>query len=90
MTDDLKPRSHIGAVIGTAIAVGSAVWGATSWLNSRADKPAVEKIANDSFQNRLDMEVVKGEIKAINIRIEEGFKAVGARLDSQNEPRKKR
>ncbi len=89
MTDDLKPRSHIGAVIGTAIAVGSAVWGATSWLNSRADKPAVEKIANDSFQNRLDMEVFKGELKAINIRLERIEKATDAQK-SDNDNRRRR
>lgn len=70
MTYDLKPRSHVGPVIATAIAALSAAWGASSWLNNRADKPAVEKLANESFQHRLDLETIKGDMKAFNIRLE--------------------
>lgn len=90
MTDDLRPKSHLLAIIGTAVAVGSAVWGSTTWLNGRADKPAVEKLANESFQQRLDAEVFKGELKAMNIRlerIEKGFDSLNEKLD---EPRRRR
>lgn len=89
MTDDLRPKSHLGTVLGTAVAVASAVWGATTWLNSRADKPAVEKIANDSFQNRLDMEVFKGELKAINIRLERIEKATDTPKSDNDHPRRR-
>ena len=87
MSDDLKPRSHVFSLIGTAIAVGTTVWGASAWLNNRADKAAVEKIVNDSFMQRLDMETMKGEMKSIHIQldlkgqIEKGFDSVNARLD---------
>lgn len=70
MTDDLKPHSRIPALLGTAITVAAAVWGATTWLQGRADKSSVEKLANDSFQQRLDAEIYKGEMKAFNIRLE--------------------
>jgi hypothetical protein len=88
MTDDeisrlLKPRTHWGAIIGTAIAVGGAVWGGSAWLHSRAGTDDVKALTNNSFQQRLDMEVFKGELKAINIRLERIEKATDAQQRSE-------
>lgn len=87
MTDDLRPKSHLGTIVTTAIAVGSAVWAGTTWLQGRADKPAVEQLANGLFQQRLDAEVFKGELKTINIRLERIEKATDARQEERKERR---
>lgn len=90
MSDDLKPHSRIPALLGTAITVATAVWGASAWLNGRADKPAVEKLANESFQQRLDAEVMKGEMKAFNIRLERIEKGMETLIQQSNENRRRR
>lgn len=82
--EDLKPRSHLLSIIGTAIAVGTTVWGASAWLNNRAEKSSVEKVVNDSFSLRLDVETIKGDIKASNIRserMEKGIDELNKKMD---------
>ena len=86
MTDDelrnyLKPKHHWGTTITLAIGIGAAVWAVTSWLNSRADNTDVKALRNDTFQQRLDLETVKGDVKAINVRIDQGFKNTSDKLD---------
>lgn len=85
---DLRPRSHVGTLIATAIAVGSAVWGATQWLGTRAGADDVKKLTHDSFQHRLELETMKGEVKAINIRLDEGFRSLNAKLDRDERKRR--
>lgn len=91
MTDDLRPRSHLGPVITTAIAVAGAVWGATTWLNKRADVDDVKKLTNDSFLHRLELETMKGEMKALNIRaerVEKGIDALKEKLEVNDRRRR--
>lgn len=94
MTDDelrrfLKPKTHWGAVVGTAILVAGAVWGGTEYLHSRASSDDTKALQSDVFKVRLDQETVKGDIKAINVRLDEGFKSMGAKLDAQNDKRRR-
>jgi hypothetical protein len=70
LTDDLRPKSHLPAILTTAIAVGGAVWGGSAWLHSRAEKTDVTTLTNNTFLIRLEMEGMKGEQKASNIRLE--------------------
>jgi hypothetical protein len=93
MTDDeirhfLKPRTHWGAIIGTAIAVGGAAWGGSAWLHSRAGTDDVKVLTNNSFQQRLDMESLKGDLKAIYIRLERIERATDAQ--KPDEPKRRR
>lgn len=77
MSDDLKPKAApIMSIIATGIAVATAVWAGTTFLQTRADKGAVDKLAADSFLHRLELETVKGELKALNIRAERTEKGV--------------
>lgn len=94
MTDDelrqyLKPKTHWGALIGTGIAVAGAVWAGTEYLHSRASSDDTKTLQTDVFKVRLDQETIKGDVKAINIRVEEGFKQMNQKLDA-NEPRRRR
>lgn len=95
MTDDdlrnfLKPRTHWGAIIGTSIVVAGAIWGATEFLHSRASADDTKALQSDVFKVRLDQETVKGDVKAINVRLDEGFKSIGAKLDAQNDQKRRR
>lgn len=94
MTDDeikafLRPKSHLGAILGTALAVAGAVWGATTWLHSRASSEDTKALQKDVFNVRLDQETMKGDVRAINVRLDEGFKSLGAKLDA-NDPKRRR
>ncbi len=91
MTDDLRPKSHLGAIIITALTVGGSVWAASEWLHNRASSDDVRVITNNSFQQRLDLEVIKGEMKAFNIRLERIEKVTDATQDKPaNEPHRRR
>jgi hypothetical protein len=90
MTDDLRPKSHLIAVLTTAVTVGGGVWGGTQWLNNRASTDDVKALTNNSFQQRLDMEVFKGELRAINIRLERIEKATDTQKQDANENRRRR
>lgn len=85
MTDDLKPKAApVMSMIAAAIVVATAVWAGTTFLQTRADKGAVEKLAADSFLHRLELETMKGEMKTLNIRAErteKGIDAINAKLD---------
>lgn len=94
MTDDdikryLKPRTHWGAIVTTALAVAGAVWGATQYLGDIPKRPEFNETAKNVTQLRLDQETMKGDVKAINVRLDEGFKALGAKLDA-NDSRRRR
>jgi hypothetical protein len=69
--------------------VGGAVWGATTWLHNRAGVEDVKTITNNSFQQRLDLEVIKGEMKAFNIRLERIEKATDAQKSDNDTRRRK-
>lgn len=91
MTDDLRPRSHWQTLIATAITVGTSVWGGSQWLHNRASADDVKTLTNNSFQQRLDLEAVKGDVKAIYIQMSElrsEVKSVNKKLD--DEPRRRR
>jgi hypothetical protein len=95
VTDDelkrfLKPKTHWGAVVGTAIVVAGAVWSGTTWLHTRASADDTKALQSDVFKVRLDQETVKGDVKAINVRLDEGFRAVNQKLDAINEPKRRR
>lgn len=86
MTDEelrrfLKPRTHWGAIITTAIAVAGAVWGATQYLGDIPKRPEFQEVRKDVTSLRLDQETMKGDVKAINVRLEEGFKSINQKLD---------
>lgn len=94
MTEDelrtyLKPKSHWGAIVTTAIAVAGAVWGVTQYLGDIPKRPEFDEVRRDVTHLRLDSETTKGDIKAINVRLEEGFKAMGAKLDSNDQKRRR-
>ncbi len=89
MTDDelrayLKPRGHWKEAIALLIAVAGSVWAGTQWLHSRADEGEVREMRKDSFQTRLDMETMKGDMKAMNIRIDQGFNELHGQLNSMS------
>ena len=91
VSDDLRPKSHGHTVIMTAIAVAGAVWGATTWLGNRADKDDVKALSNNSFQQRLDMETVKGDVKALYIQVSEfrsEMKSISKKLDDDHARRR--
>jgi hypothetical protein len=95
VTDDelrhfLKPKTHWGAIITVAIAVGGTVWGITQYLGDIPKRPEFHEVSNDVTRLRLDQEVMKGDVKAINIRLEEGFKSMNQKLDSTNDPKRRR
>ena len=95
MTDDqiknlLKPKTHWGAVVTVAIAVAGAVWGGTEWLHSRASAEDTKTLQSDVFKVRLDQETAKGDIKAINVRLDEGFKTMNTKLDELSNQRRRR
>ena len=90
MTDDLRPKSHLGAIIITALTVGGSVWAASEWLHNRASSDDVKTITNNSFQQRLDLEVIKGEMKAFNIRLERIEKATDAAQEKPDDGHKRR
>lgn len=94
MTDDeiarlVRPKSHWGAVVTVAIAVAGAVWGGTEFLHSRASSDDTKNLQTDVFKVRLDQETMKGEMKAINVRLDEGFKSLGAKLDANDSKRRR-
>lgn len=94
MTDDeikrfLRPRTHWGAIVTTAIAVAGAVWGVTQYLGDIPKRPEFNETAKNVTQLRLDQETVKGDIKAINVRLDEGFKSLGAKLDANDSKRRR-
>jgi len=86
--DLIKPRTHWGAIIGTSIVVAGAIWGGTEFLHSRASSDDTKALQSDVFKVRLDQETVKGDVKAINIRLDEGFKSMNTKLDSLNGKRR--
>jgi len=90
MTDELRPKSHLGAIIITALTVGGSVWAASEWLHNRASSDDVKTITNNSFQQRLDLEVIKGEMKAFNIRLERIEKATDAAQDKPDDHKRRR
>src|SRR5678809_458622 len=86
MTDEevrtyLRPRSHWKEIIGTAIAVAGAVWGSTAWLHSRASSEDTKALQNGVFKLRLGGGTMEGGLKALNVRIDEGFRAMGSKID---------
>jgi hypothetical protein len=92
VTDDeirrmLKPKTHWGAIVTTAIAVAGAVWGVTQYLGDIPKRPEFQEVRTDVTRLRLDQETMKGDVKAINVRLEEGFKSMGQKLD---EPKRRR
>ncbi len=90
MNDELRPKSHLGSIIATAITVGTAVWGSSEWLHNRASTEDVKALTNNSFQQRLDAEVFKGELKAINIRLERIENATGSQRPEDRRERRGR
>lgn len=93
MTDDeirryLKPKHNWLGIIGGLAGVAGTTWGASAWLHSRASTEDVKTLTNNSFRQQLDMEVFKGEFKAMNIRLERIEKAVDAQK-SDNEKRRR-
>ena len=89
MTEDLRPKSHLVAVLTTAITVGGGVWGATTWLQSRAGTEDIKTLTNNSFQQRLDLEVIKGEMKAFNIRLERIEKVTDSQKQTDDNRRRR-
>lgn len=85
MNEDIKPKTvPIMSLIATGIAVATAVWAGTTFLQTRADKSQVEKIVNDSFSLRLDVETMKGDLKSLNIRaerMEKGVDSLNTKMD---------
>lgn len=86
MTDDelkayLKPRSHWGAIVTTAIAIGTTVWGITQYLGDIPKRPEFNEVRSDGTHMRLDMEVLKGDVKAVKVQLDEGFKNMNGKLD---------
>lgn len=77
----LKPRTHYGAMVTVALAVAGAVWGVTQYLGDIPKRPEFNETAKNVTQLRLDQETMKGDVKAINIRIDEGFKSMSGKLD---------
>ena len=95
MTDDdlkryLKPKTHWGAIVTTAIAVGTTIWGITQYLGDIPKRPEFNEVSTNVTRLRLDQETVKGDVKAINVRLEEGFKSLNQKFDSQNDPKRRR
>lgn len=93
MTDDeikkfLRPRFPWGA-IGGAIGAAAAVWAATEFLHSRASSDETKALQTDVFKVRLDQETIKGDVKAISIRVEEGFKQMNQKLDASDTKRRR-
>lgn len=89
MSDELRPKSNLVTILTTAVTVGAAVWGGSQWLHNRASTEDVKSLANNSFQQRLDTEVIKGELKAFNIRLERIEKATDAQQQERRERRGK-
>ena len=95
MTDEqirdlIKPRTHWGAILGTAIAVASAVWAATSWLQNRADKSAVDRVNDDLIRVRIELPTMNGKIERVEQsqnRMEKALERVEAKLET---PRRRR
>lgn len=85
-----KPKSHWGAVVTVAIAVAGAVWGGTEYLHSRASNEDTKALQTDVFKVRLDQETAKGDIKAINVRLDEGFKTMNTKLDELSNQKRRR
>lgn len=93
MTDEdlknyLKPRTHYGAIVTTALAVAGAVWGVTQYLGDIPKRPEFNETAKNVTQLRLDQETMKGDVRAINIRLDEGFKSINQKLDDSNKRRR--
>lgn len=91
MTDDevrryLKPKQHWGALIASVILVGGTVWGVTEYLHSRASNDDTKALQSDVFKVRLDQETLKGDVKAIGVRLE----SIDKKLDAANEPRRRK
>ena len=94
MTDEeirryLKPRHNWLGIVASLVGVAGGAWAASEWMHNRAGADDVKALTNNSFQQRLDMEVFKGEMKSINIRLERIEKAVDAQK-SDNENRRRR
>ncbi len=90
MTEDLRPKSHLGAILATAISVAGAAWGASSWLQGRADKPAVERVSDEQVRMRIDQTVMTGKIERVEQsqqRLEKAVERVELKLDP---PRRRR
>jgi hypothetical protein len=91
MTDEelkrfLKPKTHWGAVVTVAIAVAGAVWGGTEYLHSRASSDDTKALQSDVFKVRLDQETLKGDVKAIGVRLE----SIDKKLDVASDPKRRR
>jgi len=77
-------------LIATAIAAGSAVWGATTFLQSRADKGSVDKVSDEQVRIRIDQTVMSGKMERVEQsqeRLERAVEKIGSKLD---EPRRRR
>jgi len=87
---DLRTRHDWKAIIGTVAAAGAIAWAVVKWAATTPTRDEFEHVRNDVFNIRLDQETVKGEVKAINVRVEEGFRGVNTKLDSTIDSRQKR
>lgn len=79
----LKPRHDWKAIIGFALTAGASVWGATQWLNTRADQSLVERVRDEQVRLRIEQTIANGKIEAqsqSSARLEEGLKEVKAML----------
>jgi len=88
--DLLKPRSHLGAILGTVITVAGAVWAGTTWLQSRADKTTVDRVNDDLIRVRIELPTMNGKIERVEQsqnRMEKALERVEAKLEN---PRRRR
>lgn len=93
MTDlhDLRPKDHFWTKLAVAL-IGAAglIWGALEWAATTPKRAEFTKVQDDVVRIRLDIVEIKGELKAANIRQDEGFRALGAKLDEAPRPRRRR
>lgn len=95
MTDDeikafLKPRTHWGALITTALAVAGAVWGATQYLGDLAKRSEVSAIRDEAIRLRLDMATMSGRTERVELsqqRTEKAIERIEGKLD---DPKRRR
>lgn len=91
MTDDeiksfLKPRTHWGAVITTALAVAASVWGATQYLSDLAKRSEVGAIREEQIRMRLDMSTMSGRTERVELsqqRTEKAIERIEGKLDEK-------
>lgn len=90
MSDDLRPRHDWKAIIGTVALCAGIAWGIAKWAARAPTREEFEHARNDVVQVRLDVETIKGDVKAINVRLDEGFRSVNTKLDSAIDSKRRR